>query len=59
VDDVLAGPNRTGDPQRRYLCSCWETVLFGAAMVRSRALPRVPVWGYTVTLLAAGPARAR
>jgi len=49
VDDVLAGP--TGPVIRvAGIVFVLGTVLFGAAMVRSRALPRVPAWGYTVTL---------
>jgi hypothetical protein len=49
VDDVLAGP--TGPVIRiAGIVFVLGTVLFGAAMVRSRAFPRVPVWGYTVTL---------
>ena len=49
MDDVLAGP--TGPVIRiAGIVFVLGTVLFGAAMVRSRAFARVPVWGYTVTL---------
>ena len=49
VDDVLAGP--TGPVIRvSGIVFVAGTVLFGAAMLRGRAFPRLPVWGYTVTL---------
>lgn len=49
VDDLLAGP--TGVVIRiAGVVFVFGTVLFGAAMLRARAFPAVPVWGYTVTL---------
>jgi hypothetical protein len=49
VDDVLAGP--TGPVLRvAGIVFVVGTVLFGASMLRGRAFPRLPVWGYTVTL---------
>jgi hypothetical protein len=49
VDDVLAGP--TGPAFRlAAIVFVAGTVLFGVAMLRGRAFPRVPAWGYTVTL---------
>lgn len=49
VDDVLAGP--TGAVVRLAgIVFVVGTVLFGVAMIRGRLFPRVPAWGYTVTL---------
>jgi hypothetical protein len=49
VEDVLAGP--TGAVVRlSALVFVVGTVLFGATMIRDRAFPTVPAWGYTVTL---------
>jgi hypothetical protein len=49
VEDVLDGP--TGAVVRlAALVFVAGTVLFGATMIRDRAFPTVPAWGYTVTL---------
>jgi hypothetical protein len=49
VDEVLAGP--TGTVVRLTgIVFVTGTVLFGATMIRGRVFPRVPAWGYTVTL---------
>jgi hypothetical protein len=49
VEDVLDGP--TGAVVRlSALVFVLGTVLFGVTMIRDRAFPPVPAWGYTVTL---------
>jgi hypothetical protein len=49
VDDVLGGP--TGVVVRiSALVFVLGTVLFGITMIRDRAYPSVPAWGYTVAL---------
>lgn len=49
VSDVLAGP--TGVVVRiSALVFVLGTVLFGITMIRDRAYPSVPAWGYTVAL---------
>lgn len=49
VEDVLDGP--TGVVVRlSALVFVVGTVLFGATMIRDRAFPTVPAWGYTVSL---------
>jgi hypothetical protein len=49
VDDVLDGPTGTAI-RLAAVVFVVGTVLFGAAMIRGRAFPRVAAWGYTVTL---------
>jgi hypothetical protein len=49
VEDVLDGP--TGVVMRiSALVFVLGTVLFGVTMIRDRAYPSVPAWGYTVAL---------
>jgi hypothetical protein len=49
VEDVLAGP--TGIAIRlAAVVFVTGTVLFGVTLIRARAFPAVPAWGYTVTL---------
>lgn len=49
VEEVLRGP--TGVAVRvSALVFVVGSVLFGAAMIRDRAFPSVPAWGYTVSL---------
>jgi len=49
VEDVLGGP--TGVVVRiSALVFVLGTVLFGITMIRDRAYPAVPAWGYTVAL---------
>ncbi len=49
VEEVLRGP--TGVAVRvSALVFVVGTVLFGATMIRDRAFPSIPAWGYTVSL---------